>query len=87
VTEAKLEMIERAESVLRDLGFRVCRVRHHDDTARLEIGVDELTRAVEPDVRERIWNELREIGYRQVTLDLRGYRTGSLNEGLRLKVV
>ncbi|MBI2219632.1 MAG: ATP-dependent sacrificial sulfur transferase LarE [Acidobacteria bacterium] len=87
VTEAKLEMIERAESVLRDLGFRVCRVRHHDETARLEIGSGELARAVEPDIRERIWRELRHIGYRQVTLDLRGYRSGSLNEGLRLKVV
>jgi uncharacterized protein len=87
VTEAKLQMVERAESVLRDLGFRVCRVRHHEETARLEIGVDELPRAVEPGIRERIWRELGEIGYRHVTLDLRGYRTGSLNEGLRLKVV
>jgi uncharacterized protein len=87
VTEAKLEMIERAEAVLRDLGFRVCRVRHHDETARLEIGLDEMARAVDPEVRERIWRELREIGFQQVTLDLRGYRTGSLNEGLTLKVV
>jgi uncharacterized protein len=87
VTEEKLRMIERAEGVLRDLGFRICRVRHHDRMARLEIGVDELSRAVEPDVREQIWRELREIGYEQVTLDLRGYRTGSLNEALRLKVI
>jgi uncharacterized protein len=87
VTEAKLDMVERAEAVLRDLGFRVCRVRHHDETARLEIGLDEIARAVEPDVRERLWRELREIGYEQVTLDLRGYRTGSLNEGLRLKEI
>jgi uncharacterized protein len=87
VTEAKLQMVERAESVLRDLGFHVCRVRHHDETARLELGVAELARAVEPDVRERIWRELREVGYQHVTLDLRGYRTGSLNEGLRLKVI
>ncbi|MGE5813165.1 MAG: ATP-dependent sacrificial sulfur transferase LarE [Acidobacteriota bacterium] len=87
VTEEKLKMIERAEEVLRDLGFRVCRVRHHDRMARLEIGADELPRAVEPAVREQICRELREIGYEQVTLDLRGYRTGSLNEGLRLKVI
>ena len=87
VTEEKLSMIERAEDVLRDLGFRVCRVRHHDRMARLEIGADELARAIEPSVREHIYRELREIGYEQVTLDLRGYRTGSLNEGLRLKVV
>lgn len=87
VTEEKLRMIEQAEAVLRELGFRVCRVRHHDRMARLEIGVEELPRAVEPAIRERIWHDLREIGYEQVTLDLRGYRTGSLNEGLRLKVI
>ena len=49
VTDEKLRMIERAEGVVRGLGFRVCRVRHHDDLARLEIGVDELPRALEPD--------------------------------------
>ncbi len=87
VTEDKLRMIERAEGVLRDLGFRVCRVRHHDHMARLEIAVAELPRAVEPAIRQRIWDELRAIGYEQVTLDLRGYRSGSLNEGLRLKVL
>lgn len=87
VTEEKLRMIERAEDVLHELGFRVCRVRHHDRMARLEIGEDELPRAVEPAIRERIWRELREIGYEQVTLDLRGYRTGSLNEGLHLREV
>ena len=87
VTEEKLRMIERAEDVLHELGFRVCRVRHHDRMARLEIGEDELARAVDPAVRERLWSALREIGYEQVTLDLRGYRTGSLNEGLHLKVI
>jgi uncharacterized protein len=80
-------MIERAENVLRALGFRVFRVRHHDRMARLEIGVDELARAIDPETRERICRELQQLGYEQVTLDLRGYRTGSLNEGLRLKVV
>jgi uncharacterized protein len=87
VTEEKLRMIERAENVLRALGFRVFRVRHHDRMARLEIGVDELARAIDPEIRERICRELQQLGYEQVTLDLRGYRTGSLNEGLRLKVV
>jgi uncharacterized protein len=87
VTEEKLNMIERAEDVLRELGFRVCRVRHHDRMARLEIGAEELPRAVDPSIRDRICTALREIGYEQVTLDLRGYRTGSLNEGLRLKVI
>ena len=85
VTSDKLRMIEHAESVLRDLGFRVCRVRHHDALARLEIGRDEMPRALDPDVRERIVRELRAIGYQHVAIDLQGYRMGSLNEGVRLR--
>jgi uncharacterized protein len=85
VTTEKLRMIERAEAALRDLGFRVCRVRHHDTLARLELGTNELHRALEPDVRERIIRELRAIGYQHVTIDLQGYRMGSLNEGVRLR--
>ena len=85
VTGAKLRMIERAEGVLRDLGFRVCRVRHHDETARVEIGRDELPRALEADTHERIVRELCAIGYHDVTIDPRGYRMGSLNEGLILR--
>ena len=87
VTDEKLRMIERAEDVLRGLGFRVCRVRHHDTIARLEIGRDEMSRALEPDVAETIDRELRAIGYQHVTLDLRGYRLGSLNDALRLRSV
>ena len=85
VTEDKLRMIERAETVLRGLGFRVCRVRHHDALARLEIGRAEMPRALDPEVRERIVRELRAIGYQHVTIDLEGYRMGSLNEGVRLR--
>ena len=87
VTGEKLRMIERAEAVLRTLGFRVCRVRHHDTLARLEIGRDELPRALEPTLKERIVRELRALGYQQVTIDPQGYRMGSLNEGLRLRLV
>lgn len=79
VTVEKLRMIERAEAVLHDLGFRICRVRHHDSLARLELGPDEIARALEPALRERIEAELRSIGYEYVTVDLRGYRRGSLN--------
>jgi len=95
VTPEKLRTIEQAETVLRDMGFRVCRVRHHDPPspeasagqalARLEIGRDEMARALEPDVRERIVSELRALGYQHVTIDLQGYRMGSLNEGVRLR--
>ncbi len=87
VTDAKLRMIERAEAVLRDLGFRVLRVRHHDTIARLELGRDEIARALDPEIADTIDRELRAIGYAHVTVDLRGYRLGSLNEGLRLRPV
>jgi uncharacterized protein len=87
VTDEKLRMIERAEDVLRGMGFRVCRVRHHDTIARLEIGREEMARALEPEVAEAIDRALREIGYQHVTIDLRGYRLGSLNDALRLRPV
>jgi uncharacterized protein len=85
VTDEKLRMIERAEQALRALGFRVCRVRHHDDLARVEIARAEMTRALEPETAAAIVRELKAIGYRYVSLDLQGYRTGSLNEGLLLR--
>jgi uncharacterized protein len=87
VTDEKLRMIERAESVLRGLGFRICRVRHHDSIARLELGRDEIARALEPEVADAIDRALRDIGYQHVTVDLRGYRLGSLNEALRLRPI
>jgi uncharacterized protein len=87
VTDEKLRMIERAENVLRDMGFRICRVRHHDTIARLELGRDEIARALEPGIAEAIDRELRAIGYAHVTVDLRGYRLGSLNDALRLREV
>lgn len=87
VTDTKLRMIEAAETILRDLGFRICRVRHHDTIARLELGQDEIARALEPEVAALIDRDLRAIGYAHVTVDLRGYRLGSLNEALRLRPV
>lgn len=90
VTDAKLRMIEGSENALRDLGFRVCRVRHVADgpaQARVEIGRDELSRATEPEMAATIERALRVMGYEQVTIDPRGYRLGSLNEALRLKPV
>ena len=87
VSEEKLRMIERAETILRGLGFRICRVRHHDTIARLEFGRDEIARAVEPEMADTIDRELRALGYAHVTVDLRGYRLGSLNDALRLRPV
>ena len=85
VTDEKLRTIERAEQSLRALGFRVFRVRHHDDLARIEIARAEMPRALDPDVSAAIVRALKEAGYRYVSLDLQGYRTGSLNEGLFLR--
>jgi len=85
VTDEKLRRIERAESALRDLGFRVFRVRHHDEVARIEIARDEMPRALDPEVAAAIVRALKAVGYRYVSLDLQGYRTGSLNEGLLLR--
>jgi len=85
VTDEKLRTIERAEQALRALGFRVFRVRHHDDLARIEIARDEMVRALEPEVAAAVVRELKAAGYKYVSLDLQGYRTGSLNEGLLLR--
>jgi uncharacterized protein len=84
VTGEKLRTIERAEGAIRDLGFRVCRVRHHDELARVEIGKDDLPRALAPEMTGAIVEALKPLGYRHVTIDPKGYRTGSLNEGLVL---
>lgn len=87
VTDERLRQIERAEGVLRELGFRIFRVRHHDDTARLEIAKAEMPRALDPDVNARLVSALKALGYQYVSLDLQGYRLGSLNEALRLRPV
>jgi len=86
VTSEKLRMIEEAERAIAALGFRVCRVRHHDERARVEIGSDELLGALEPEMASAIERELKAIGYGVVEIDPQGYRRGSLNEGLRLRV-
>jgi uncharacterized protein len=85
VTNEKLRSIETAETALRELGFRVFRVRHHGELARLEIAREEMARALEPEVSSTIVDALKSAGFRYVSLDLQGYRTGSLNEGLLLR--
>ena len=80
ITPEKLRMIERAENFLHDLGIRVCRVRHHGNLARIEVEPSEIERITRAEVRERIDAAFREFGYQYVTIDLRGFRTGSMNE-------
>lgn len=83
ITKENLMNVDTAETLMRDLGFRFFRVRHHDDrTARLEIGPQEFEKLFENGTRETIVAELKKLGYVYVTLDLQGYRTGSMNEVL-----
>jgi len=81
VTFAVLDRVGRAESALRTLGFRQLRVRHYGDVARLELEVDELPRALEH--RAAIVAAVKQAGYRYVTLDLEGFRSGNLNGDLQ----
>jgi pyridinium-3,5-biscarboxylic acid mononucleotide sulfurtransferase len=87
VTPEKLRQIERGEEALHALGFRVCRVRHHDTLARVELAREDLSRALEPDMHDAIVRELQAAGYESVAIDPKGYRTGSLNEGLILRQI
>lgn len=75
-----LRMIYKAEKLLRDLGFRQVRVRHHDKIARIEVERTELPRLFEDEVSRIVTDGLRKLGYMYVTVDLLGYRTGSMNE-------
>lgn len=84
VTIEKLSVIERGEAKLRLLGFRQMRVRHHGDLARIEIAADELPRALNTDMAQRIAAAFKQLGFKFVTLDLEGYRTGALNESLKI---
>ncbi len=87
VTAEKLRAIEQAEDAIRALGFRVVRVRHHGDVARIETSPDELARMIEPATAAAVDAAVRAAGFRYVAVDLRGYRLGSLNEGLILQRV
>ena len=83
ITKENLMKVDAAETLMRDLGFRFFRARHHDDrTARLEVGQQDFDKLFEIGIRERIVSELKKLGYVYVTLDLQGYRTGSMNEVL-----
>ncbi len=87
ITKENLSRVDRAEGFLRSLGFRNYRVRFHDErTARIELGVTELERVMKSSTRENVVRHLKELGFIYVTLDLQGYRTGSMNEVLTEEV-
>jgi uncharacterized protein len=82
VTEERLSLVERGEAALRKLGFRQFRVRLHDKLGRVEVAPDELPRALSAEMAAAISAALKDAGFTYVTLDLEGYRQGSLNETL-----
>jgi len=81
IDEEKLRRVEACEEILRRFGFRQFRVRVHDAVARIEVGRDEIARLFEPEVTDAVHDGFRKNGFLYVSVDLKGYRTGSMNEG------
>ena len=80
ITPQRLTQVARSESVLRELGFRVFRVRYHDTVARIEVAPEELPRLLSSEIRDEISRRIRDTGFSYVIVDLQGYRRGALNE-------
>ena len=87
VTPEALQVVEQGEEALRALGFRQFRVRHHGDIVRLEIAREELPRALSPDMAAEFTRIFKALGFSYVTLDLEGFRSGSMNAVLPLEVL
>jgi len=82
ITEQRLKQVEEAEDYLRSLGFVEFRVRHHGDIARIEVPTAEIEKIMSKQTRTKIIEKLKELGFKYVTVDLQGFRSGSLNEAL-----
>ena len=82
ITQERLRQVDRAEGLLREQGFRTFRVRYHGDLARIEVSEDDLARFLDAALRKNVVHRLRELGFLYVTLDLQGYRMGSMNDPL-----
>lgn len=85
IDRESLLQVEKAEDFLISLGFRQVRVRHHGETARIEVEEKEMDRFFEKKIRAGVYRRLRALGFIYITLDLRGYRSGSMNEPLKSK--
>jgi len=83
ITPDALRKVDEAEKLLKSLGFRQLRVRHHGDIARIEVETEEIPRLL--DCREEIVRRFKELGYLYVTVDIEGYRTGSMNEAINVQ--
>jgi len=86
VTIERLQKVDRGEEILREFGFREFRVRHHDTLVRLEISTAEMDRVLQKDVVDQLAARFRELGFKYVTLDLHGFRSGSMNEVLPVNI-
>lgn len=82
ITSEKLSMVEKSEEYLLNLGFVGFRVRHHGDIARIELNPDQINMMLDENIRKKVVSKLKEIGFKYVSLDLEGYRTGSMNEAI-----
>jgi uncharacterized protein len=82
VTIQNVKTVENGEDAMRQLGFREFRVRHHGELVRIEVSPDELPKALDREMAKRFTEIFKKLGYKYVTLDLQGFRTGSLNEVL-----
>jgi len=87
VTIDRLSTVDRGEEILREMGFREFRVRHHDSLVRLEIAPAEMSRALRLEVIEDLARRFRQLGFKYVTLDLQGYRSGAMNEVLDQRAI
>jgi uncharacterized protein len=85
ISEEKLSIVDRGESVLRDFGFRIFRVRYHEQLVRLEFSPEELPKALNLTMAAILVKEFKALGFKYVTIDLEGYRSGSLNEVLPIR--
>ena len=83
ITKEKLEMVDKAEQLLLDLGFQQFRVRTHGNLARIEILPEEFSKLIDEAIREKITSSLKAIGFTYITMDITGYRTGSMNETIK----
>ena len=79
-------MVDLGEEALRHMGFRIFRVRHHEELVRIEFGPDDLAKALNIETARQLTARFKQIGYKFVTLDLEGYRTGALNEVLLTRI-
>ena len=86
VTIERLQKVDRGEEILREFGFREFRVRHHDTLVRLEISPAEMDRVLDKEVIDQLAARFRELGFKYVTLDLHGFRSGSMNEALTINI-